>query len=160
MQPYYQREHYRLSYRCRGKGTQKGERYGGHAGPRGEQHPLQGDGGPTNIRDAVVVSIAAQEVEGVQPSHGGTRLPGDSSPIIGEFVDGLTGGAIRPRGISVEVGERQAAVDSTVNVAYGKAIPQVAQVLWRNVISRVENLTDLALTEVNISVNDLTLPER
>ena len=130
---------------------------------RGEQHPLQSDMGTTNIQDAVVVSIvsvAAQEVEGVQLSHGGTRLPGASSPTIGEFVDGLTGGTSRPRGISVEVGERQAAVDLTVNVTYGKSIPQVTEVVRRNVISRVENLTGLELTEVNITVNDLTFPEQ
>jgi len=128
-----------------------------------EQYPLQSNRGTTSIGNAVVVSIvsaAAQEVEGVQLSHGGTRLPGDSSPTVGEFVDSLTGGASRPRGISVEVGERQAAVDLTVNVTYGKSIPQVTEAMRRNVISRVENLTGLELTEVNITVNDVTLPER
>lgn len=162
VRPYYWQGHYRLSYPCLGKGQNRGNAVARTRDQAGEQHPLQSDRETTTIRDAVVVSIvsvAAQEVEGVQMSHGGTRLPGDNSPTIGEFVGGITGGGSRPRGISVEVGERQAAVDLTVNVTYGKSIPQVTEAVRRNVISRVENLTGLELTEVNISVNDLTLPE-
>ena len=103
--------------------------------------------------------MAAQEVEGVYMSHGGTRLPGDASPTVGEFVGNLSGGAGSPRGLSVEVGERQAAVDLTVNVAYGRSIPQLTEAVRRQVIERVESLTGLEVSEVNITVNDVTLPE-
>ena len=50
------------------------------------QNPLQSDLG-TTIQDAVVtakIGMAAEEVEGVTSSHGGTRLLGDSSPTVGE----------------------------------------------------------------------------
>ncbi len=127
-----------------------------------DQSPLRSDLGTTTIQKPVVtaiVGIAAQEVEGVTISHGGTRLPGDSSPTVGEFVDNVTGGANRTRGLSVEVGERQAAVDLTVNVAYGSSIPQLTEAVRRRVIERVESLTGLEVSEVNIKVNDVSLPE-
>jgi uncharacterized alkaline shock family protein YloU len=126
------------------------------------QHPLHSELGTTVIQDSVVtaiIGIAADEVDGVAPSHGGVRLPGDTSPTVGEFVDNLTGGASRTRGLSVDVGERQAAADVTINVDYGRSIPQVAQAVRERVIERVENLTGLEVTEVNIQVNDVTLPE-
>lgn len=106
-----------------------------------------------------IANAAAGEVDGVHLSHGGTRLPGDSSPTVGEFLGNITGGSGRPRGISVEVGESEAAVDLTVNVVYGKNIATVTQALRRNVISRVEDLTGLRVTEVNIVVNDLAFEE-
>ncbi len=126
-----------------------------------ERGPLDSELGTTNIQDAVVtaiIGIAAEEVDGVSMSHGGVRLPGDSSPTVGEFVDNITGGSGRTRGLSVEVGERQAAADITVNVDYGHSIPRLTQAVRERVIRRVENLTGLEVTEVNIQVNDVNLP--
>jgi uncharacterized alkaline shock family protein YloU len=130
---------------------------------RTERSPLKSDRGTTTIQDAVVSSIAAmavEEVDELDPSHGGTRLPGDTSPTVGEFVDNLTGGGGRTRGISVDVGEEQAALDLTVNVLYGRPIHEVTDALRKNVIRRVESLTGLEVTEVNIAVNDVTFPEQ
>ena len=124
---------------------------------------LRSDRGSTTIQSGVVSSIAAMavgEVDGLDPSHGGTRLPGDTTPTVGEFVGRLTPGAGRTRGISVEVGEEQAALDLTVNVLYGRPIHQVTEALRQNVIRRVESLTGLEVTEVNITVNDVTFPEQ
>jgi uncharacterized alkaline shock family protein YloU len=126
------------------------------------QSPLRSGLGTTTIQKSVVAAIvgmAAQEVEGLSMSHGGTRLPGDTSPTVGEFVDNLTGGGGRTRGLSVEVGERQATVDLTVNVAYGHSIPQLTEAARRRVTERVESLTGLEVSKVNINVNDVTLPE-
>jgi uncharacterized alkaline shock family protein YloU len=128
----------------------------------GEQSPLQSDRGATTIQDGVVSSIAAVavgETDGIDPSHGGTRLPGDTSPTVGEFMGRITGGAGRTRGISVQVGEQQAALDVTVNVIYGRPIHQVTDALRQNVINRVEALTGLEVTEVNITVNDVAFEE-
>jgi uncharacterized alkaline shock family protein YloU len=130
---------------------------------RTERSPLKSDRGTTTIQDAVVSSIAAmavEEVDELDPSHGGTRLPGDTSPTVGEFVDNLTGGGGRTRGISVDVGEEQAALNLTVNVLYGRPIHEVTDALRKNVIRRVESLTGLEVTEVNIAVNDVTFPEQ
>lgn len=128
-----------------------------------EQHPLQSDRGRTTIASSVVssiVNVAAGEVDGLAMSHGGTRLPGDNSPTVGEFFDRVSGGGSRTRGVSVEVGEREAAVDLTVNVVYGNPIAQVTQAVRQNIIRRVESLTGLDVTEVNITVNDVTFPEQ
>ena len=126
-----------------------------------DRGPLDSDHGTTTIEDAVVtaiVGIAAEEVDGVSMSHGGTRLPGDSSPTVGEFVDNITGSSSRTRGLSVDVGESQAATDITVNVDYGHSIPELTKAVRERVIERVQSLTGLEVTEVNIQVNDVNLP--
>ena len=126
------------------------------------QSPLHTDLGTTTIQDSVVTAIiskAAEEIDGVTTSHGGVSLPGDTSPTVGEFVDNVTGGASRTRGLSVDVGERQTAADITINVEYGRPIPQVTQAVRKRIIERVQSLTGLEVTEVNVQVNDVILPE-
>ena len=59
----------------------------------------------------------------------------------------------------MEVGEEEAAVELSIAVEYGRAIPQISEAVRRNVINRVEGLTGLRVVEVNITVNDVLLPE-
>jgi uncharacterized alkaline shock family protein YloU len=59
----------------------------------------------------------------------------------------------------VDVGETQAALDLTMNVSYGWPVRQVAEAVRQNVIRRVESLTCLEVTEVNIAVNDVVFEE-
>ena len=119
--------------------------------------PLQTERGGTRIEDSVVAKIAgiaAQEVEGV-------RMGGGTTQALGGFISSVTGsgtGGSQSRGVSVEVGEVEAAVDVTMTVEYGKSIPQIAETVRRNVINRVENLVGLNVTEVNISVSDVFFP--
>lgn len=123
------------------------------------QHPLQSDRGTTTIASNVVssiVSVAAGEVDGLVMPHGGNRLPGDNSPTVSEFLDRVSGSGSRSCGISVEIGEREAAGDLTVNVIYGKPIIQVTEAVRHNVIRRVESLAGLDVNEVNVTVNDVT----
>jgi uncharacterized alkaline shock family protein YloU len=54
-------------------------------------------------------------------------------------VPGIGSGS-QSQGVSVEVGEVEAAVDLTVTVEYGRAIHQIAEAVRTNVIRRVENL--------------------
>lgn len=134
-------------------GTQRSSSGGG---------PLQTDRGTTTIQDSVVKSVvgmAAEEVEGIQTTTGGGRLPGDSSRTVGEFIGGLSGGESRTRGVSVEVGSTEVAVDLTVKALYGKPIPQTTQAVRDNVVRRVESLTGLKVTEVNVDVTDVFFPE-
>ena len=46
-----------------------------------------------------------------------------------------------------------------MTVEYGRQIPQTTEAVRNNVINRVENLTGLRVTEVNITVNDVLFPE-
>ena len=118
---------------------------------------LRGGRGNTTVSDAVVAKVAgvaAQEVEKVQMGGGATAA-------VGGFLGSVTGsgGAGLTRGVSVEVGAEEAAVDLTLAIEYGAQIPQTAQAVRRNVINRVENLTGLRVTEVNITVTDVPVPE-
>ena len=63
------------------------------------------------------------------------------------------------QGVSVEVGDTQAAVDIDLIAEYGVAIADLAVGVRRNVISSIEGMTGLEVTEVNISVADIHLPE-
>jgi uncharacterized alkaline shock family protein YloU len=59
------------------------------------------------------------------------------------------------QGVSVEVGERQAAIDLDIVTYYGQSIVEVTEAVRRNVIERIEGMTGLQVTEVNIMVDDL-----
>ncbi|MDP8974515.1 MAG: Asp23/Gls24 family envelope stress response protein, partial [Actinomycetota bacterium] len=80
--------------------------------------------GATNISDTVVskiAGVAAQEVEKVQMG-GGTvaAVGGFLTSVTGAVTGGnSTGGAGLTSGVSVEVGQEEAAVDLTVAVEYG-----------------------------------------
>jgi uncharacterized alkaline shock family protein YloU len=109
-----------------------------------------------------IAGMAVQEIAGAEPEIGGrgTTLPGDNSPTMGELLGRVTGSARGARGVSVEVGETQAAVDLTVTVPYGRSIPEVTKEMRENVIRRVERFTGLEVTEVNITVKDVFFPEQ
>ena len=128
-----------------------------------DQSPLRGGRGNTTISDNVVKKIAglaAQEVEKVQVGGGTAAAVGSFLGSVGGAVTGSSAGGGPTSGVSVEVGEEEAAVDLTVAVEYGAPIPQVAQAVRRNVINRVQNLVGLRVTEVNITVNDVQFPEQ
>jgi uncharacterized alkaline shock family protein YloU len=138
---------------ARGRGTGAGQvtQYGGGQGAG----PLQSDRGTTSIADAVVTKvagIAAREVPGVHGMGGGV------SRALGGVTQRVGLGDERTQGVSVEVGEREAAVDLTVTIDYGESIPQVSQQIRDNVIKRIEGITGLRVTEVNVQVNDLYFP--
>ncbi len=128
-----------------------------------EQSLLRTDRGNTIIQDAVVSSVTAQvvkEVSGAEPEIGGrgTTLPGDTSPTMGELFNKVAGSSSGTRGVSVEVGETQAAIDLTVTVPYGRSIPDLVRTMRNTVIQRVESLTGLEVTEVNITIKDIFFP--
>src|SRR5438270_7703935 len=116
------------------------------------QGPLQTERGQTTIADAVVTKVAgmaAREVRGVHELGGGvTRALAGVTQRVGV-------GDERSQGVSVEVGEREAVVDLTLVIEYGESIPRISQAVRDNVIKRIEGITGLSVTEVNVSVNDL-----
>jgi uncharacterized alkaline shock family protein YloU len=125
--------------------------------------PLKSEMGNTTISNAVVsqiAGIAAQEVEKVQ-------MGGSTSAAVGGFLQSVagnvtgssSGGGNFSKGVSVEVGEEEAAVDLTMTIEYGQSIPRITEAARRNVINRVEGLTGMRVTEVNISVTDVQIPE-
>ena len=123
-----------------------------------QESPLKTERGNTTVQNGVVskvAGIAAQEVEGI-------RMGGGASQTVGSImsaVPGVSGGS-QSQGVSVEVGEVEAAVDLTVTVEYGRTIHQLAEAVRSNVIRRVENLVGLRVTEVNIAVSDIFFPQQ
>jgi uncharacterized alkaline shock family protein YloU len=109
--------------------------------------------GKTTIADTVVSKIAglsAREVNGVY------ALGGGASRIVGSIRERIPGATVNhSQGVSVEVGEKQAAVDIEIVADYGVAIADLASGIRRNVIAAIEKMTGLEVTEVNITVNDV-----
>jgi len=117
---------------------------------------LQTGQGNTTIADGVVQKIAglaAREVSGVH------ALGGGAARAFGALKERIPGGTQSiGQGVSVEVGERQAAVDLDIVTEYGAPIAEIARSVRRNVVNAVEGMTGLQVTEVNIAVNDIHLP--
>ncbi|MFJ1457413.1 Asp23/Gls24 family envelope stress response protein [Nocardia sp. N2S4-5] len=119
----------------------------------GRPDALVTDQGTTTIADTVVQKIAglaAREVRGVH------ELGGGAARAFGALRDRIPGASASVgQGVSVEVGERQAAVDLDLVVEYGVAIAELARVVRRNVITAIEQMTGLEVVEVNLNVNDV-----
>nr|WP_308346835.1 Asp23/Gls24 family envelope stress response protein [Streptomyces sp. ISL-66] len=113
--------------------------------------------GRTTISDSVVEKIAGMATREVPGIHSlGTGM----ARTLGAVKDMVPGR--RPsvsRGVKVEVGERQTALDLEVVVEYGVAIVDVAGDVRTNVITAVERMTGLEVVEVNITVDDVHLPD-
>jgi uncharacterized alkaline shock family protein YloU len=113
--------------------------------------------GKTTIADGVVAKIAGtatREVPGIHSMGAGMAR---AFGAMRERVPGAGAGVTR--GVKVEVGERQAAVDLDVVVEYGVSIVDVAGAVRTNVISALERMTGLEVVEVNIAVDDVHLPD-
>ncbi|WP_046471339.1 Asp23/Gls24 family envelope stress response protein [Allosalinactinospora lopnorensis] len=113
----------------------------------------------TSIAENVVAKIAGmatREIGGVYEMGGGAAR---AFGAVRDRIPGSTSTSTAARGVAVEVGERQAAVDLQFVVDYGVAIPDLVNAVRRNVVTGVERMTGLEVTEVNISIEDIHLPE-
>ncbi|WNO76252.1 Asp23/Gls24 family envelope stress response protein [Streptomyces sp. AM8-1-1] len=112
--------------------------------------------GSTTIADVVVqkiAGIATREVPGVY------QLGGGASRAYGAMKGRIPGAsASAGQGVSVEVGQKQAAVDLQILVEYGASIPDLSRAVRNNVVDTVEQMTGLEVVEVNINVNDVHIP--
>lgn len=131
--------------------TEKSEH---NPGPAGATAPR----GSTRIEDVVVGKIAAlatREVSGVHSLGGGTgRMVGalrESFAVPAHAQPGIQ------HGVYVEVGEHRVMVDVSIVAEYGVAIHELAGVIRRNIITAIEKMTGLEVTEVNITVHDVHL---
>ncbi|MGC0365750.1 putative alkaline shock family protein YloU [Rhodococcus sp. 27YEA15] len=113
--------------------------------------------GKTSIADTVVskiAGIATREVSGVYDVGGG------ASRVVGALRERIPGASINhSQGVSVEVGEKQAAVDIDIVAEYGVSLADLATGIRRNVIAALERMTGLEVTEVNITVHDVHLDD-
>ncbi|MGI6405222.1 MAG: Asp23/Gls24 family envelope stress response protein [Syntrophaceticus sp.] len=98
---------------------------------------------------AVIAGLAATEVEG---------LAGMSGGLAGGFAE-ILGRKNLSKGVRVEVGEKESAVDIFVIVEYGVKIPDVALKVQENVKNAIESMTGLKVVNVNVHVQGVSFPE-
>lgn len=118
--------------------------------------PLVGEHGSTEITDNVVskiASMAAGEVEGI-------HMGGSASRAAGGLLGSVTGSQGQTRGVSVDVGRVEAAIDLTMGIEYGRNILELVGRVRARVTEQVENLTGLRITELNVTVSDIIFPEQ
>jgi uncharacterized alkaline shock family protein YloU len=114
------------------------------------------DQGRTSIANGIVskiAGIAASEVDGVYQ-----LVAGGAGAALTVLAQRVSGTEARDRGVTVEVGQREAAVDVRLMTNYGASIPQVTQAVRQHIITRVREMTGLIVKEVNIDVVDLYFP--
>jgi uncharacterized alkaline shock family protein YloU len=118
--------------------------------------PLVGGRGTTTISDGVVSRIAgmsAQEVEGV-------HMGGSAARTAGGLLGSVTGSESQTRGVSVEVGRMETAIDLKMGIEYGRNILQSVEEVRRRITDRVQNMTGLRVTELNVTIADVVFPEK
>jgi uncharacterized alkaline shock family protein YloU len=94
---------------------------------------------------AVIAGLATVEVGGVAGMSGG---------IAGGIAE-LLGRKNLAKGVKVEVGQKEAAVDVSIVVEYGYRIPEVASEIQRSVKRSIETMTGLTVVEVNVHIHDV-----
>lgn len=90
----------------------------------------------------IIAGIAASEVKGIVGMSGG---------VADGFAELLMKKNLA-KGVKVEVGERQVAIDLFVVVEYGSKIPEIAYMVQENVKRAVESMTGLEVVEVNVHI--------
>ena len=108
-----------------------------------EKEGLKSDSALGTIRIAdevvsIIAGLAATEIEGIAEMLGRKNFS---------------------KGVKVEVGEREAAIDLYIIVKYGSRIPDVALAAQENIKQAIENMTGLSVVEVNVHVQGVNFPE-
>lgn len=108
--------------------------------------------GSIRIADEVVkiiAGLAATEVPGVAGMSGG---------VVGGITE-MLGRKNLSKGVKVEVGEKEAAVDMFVIVDFGSRIPDVAAKIQESVKKAIESMTGLTVVEVNVNIQGVTFSQ-
>ena len=98
---------------------------------------------------SIIAGLAATEIDGIAGMSGG---------LVGGIAE-MLGKKNFAKGVKVEVGEKEAAVDLFIIVKYGVRIPDVAIAVQENVKQAIETMTGLSVVEVNIHVQGVGFPE-
>lgn len=96
----------------------------------------------------IIAGLAAVEVEGVAGMSGG---------FVGDIAE-LLGRKNLSKGVKVEVGQREAAVDVSIQIKFGYRIPEVAAAIQQNVKHAIESMTGLDVVEVNVHIHGVHFP--
>jgi uncharacterized alkaline shock family protein YloU len=97
---------------------------------------------------AIIAGIAATEVEGVAGMSGG--ITGGITEMLG--MKNLS------KGVKVEVGDQEAAIDLYIIVEYGSNISELGKKVQENVKNTLETMTGLNIIEVNVNILGVNIP--
>lgn len=98
---------------------------------------------------STIAGLATMEIDGVAGMSGG-------------LVDGITeflGRKNFSKGIKVEVGSEEVAVDINIIVNYGISVPEVCQNIQQSVVKAVETMTGLRVIEVNVGIQGVAFKD-
>ncbi|WP_277682085.1 Asp23/Gls24 family envelope stress response protein [Saccharomonospora azurea] len=131
---------------------------GSRPSKRSSHDPLSTDDGRISVSQSVVSKIAGVACREISGVHAMGTSGGRAVGAIRERIPGSSGPSFS-QGVGVEVGETQAAVDLDIVVEYGISVAELGRSIQRNVKQAVERMTGLEVTEVNINVDDVYLPD-
>ena len=119
---------------------------------------LAAERGSTRIEDEVVEKIAGIAARGVPGVH---DLGGDTARFFASMKDrvGLGDAGRANQGVSARLEGRTARIGVTLMVEYGVRVYPVTEQVRAAVIEAVERMLDLQVTEVNIVVDDVRVPD-
>ena len=94
----------------------------------------------------IIAGLATTEVQGVAGMSGG---------LVGGIAD-LLGKKNLSKGVNVNLGDKQVAIDLHVILEYGISIPDVAMRIQEQVKEAVENMSGMQVAEINIYVEGIS----
>ena len=109
------------------------------------------DIGTVQIADdvvAMIASLAVRDIEGVEACAGN---------MAGELMDKV-GIKNARKGAKIDIFENLVKVDVFVNIAYGYNIPVTCGKVQDKVKTTIENMTGLTVTDVNVRVVAVSMP--
>lgn len=115
---------------------------------------LSDEQGSIHISEEVIAAIAVgavREVEGV------SGMMGNLGTSVADLVTNKKGAQKNAKGVKIEMAETGLVLDIYLTVAYGHAIPEVAENAQKAVASAVSAMTDCTVETVNIHVGGVTL---
>ena len=113
-----------------------------------EVSKVEAEGGRIIFADEVVATIAAlavSDVDGVSSLSGG----------VVEGITEMLGKKNVTKGVKVEVGTEEAAVDVSVSIKYGYKIKEVCEKIQQAIKSAIETMTGLRVVEINVFVQSV-----
>ncbi len=96
---------------------------------------------------ATIAGLAAMDVKGIAGMSGG---------VVEGFTE-MLGRKNLTKGVKVEVGTQEAAVDVSVVVEYGYKLQDVCMEVQRSIKNAIETMTGLKVVEVNVYIQAVNL---